>query len=808
MRQKLAGTIVPSLMLALLVPPTAEAAPAPPQPTTSSHRAVLDRYCVTCHNERLRTANLALDTADIEDVAARPDVWEKVVRKLRSGAMPPVGRPRPETATVQALVSWLEGSLDRAGAANPNPGRAAVHRLNRAEYTNVMRDLLALDIDGRALLPADESAHGFDNIADALAVSPGLLERYLAAATRIARLAIGDATLRPVTQTYSARPGLVQDDRMGEEMAFGSRGGIVVRHHFPLDGEYVLKIRLQRTWMDEIRGLDRPHQIDVRIDRARVKVFTVGGRFESPGAGGQGRGGRGDDQEERKQYEMTADEGLEVRFPVKAGTRLVGVAFEKNFAAAEGVLRPRPSVVSFSYRGMKDVDPGIESFQISGPFAGQTPEDTPSRRRIFVCYPGRPADETPCARRILGGLARRAFRRPVASDDLEALLSFYEEGRRKQGFDAGIALALERLLVDPDFLFRVERDEPGVKAGAVHPVGDVELASRLSFFLWSSIPDDELLNLAERGRLSEPAVLERQVRRMLADERATALVKNFASQWLYLRNMRLVLPDPEAFPEFDDNLREAFQRETELFVESVLRDDRSVLDLLRADYTFLNERLARHYRIPNVYGSHFRRVTFPDDRRGGLLGQGSLLTVTSYAHRTSPVTRGKWLLENILGAPPPPPPPDVPALKENEATSEPHSVRERMEQHRRNPVCASCHARMDPLGFALENFDAIGRWRDSDSSLPIDATGTLPDGTAFDGPAGLRRALVEHGDEFAMTVTEKMLTYALGRGLEPSDGPSLRAIAREAAKADYRWSSLVLAIARSVPFQMKRSRLP
>ena len=795
-------------------PPSGQTTAPPTQATrdgaasASRYRVVLDRYCATCHNARLRTAGLTLDTLDVEQVSHRPEVWEKVVHKLRTRTMPPTGRARPDDATYDAFASWLETALDRAAAANPKPGRAAVHRLNRTEYTNAIRDLLDLEIDGRSLLPADESGHGFDTIADLLSVSPGLLERYMSAATKISRLAIGDLAQRPVIQTYSVRPTLVQDDRMSDALPFGTRGGVAIRHHFPVDGEYVIKIRLQRTWMDEIRGLGEQRTLEVRLERALLELFTIGGRYKDPASDYRVRQEQGQGAEDalaRLEYEMTADAGLEVRFLAKAGTRLVGVAFQKDTLAPEGVLRQRPSVSSFAFRSIKDTDPGVDTVQIIGPYNATASGDTPSRRRLFVCRPAGPHDEDRCATEILATLARRAYRRPVTDADVETLLGFYRAAGRTKGFEAGIGLALERLLVDPDFLFRIEQDPDTAVPSAPYPVSDVELASRLSFFLWSSIPDDELLDLAERGRLRDPAVLEAQVHRMLADRRSTALVSNFAGQWLYVRNMRLVFPDPEAFPEFDDNLRDAFQRETELFVESILREHGSVLDLLRADHTFLNERLARHYGIPNVYGSHFRRVTV-GEARGGLLGHGSILTVTSYAHRTSPVVRGKWLLENILGAPPPPPPADVPALKENDEGGHALSVRERLEQHRRNPVCASCHARMDPLGFALENFDAIGRWRETgDAATAIDASGTLPDGTAFTGPVEFREALLNetYRGQFATTVTRKLLTYALGRGLEHYDAPAVRAITRETAPSDYRWSSLILGIVKSVPFQMR-----
>ena len=800
----------PSVPSAQTTAPPTQAAPE--AAGASPYRLVLDRYCVTCHNQQLRTADLTLDRLDLDQVNHTPDLWEKVVQKLRSRSMPPTGRPRPDHATYEALASWLETALDRAAAANPRPGRAAVHRLNRTEYTNAIRDLLHLEIDGRSLLPADESGHGFDTIADLLSVSPGLLERYMSAATKISRQAVGDVAQRPVIETYSVRPTLVQDGRMSDALPFGTRGGVAIRHHFPVDGEYVIKIRLQRTWMDEIRGLAEPHQLEVRLDRARLELFAIGGKYTDPAPDyrlRQEQGPAADDALARLQYEMTADAGLEVRFSAKAGTRLVGVAFQKDTLAPEGVLRPRPSVSSFAFRSIKDTDPGVDTVQIIGPYNATALGDTPSRRRILVCRPAGPDDEDRCATQILAALARRAYRRPATDADVETLLGFYQAAGRTKGFEAGIGLALERLLVDPDFLFRVERDVTSAP-GSASPVSDVELASRLSFFLWSSIPDDELLDLAERGRLRDPAVLDAQVRRMLADRRSTALVSNFAGQWLYVRNMRLVFPDPEAFPEFDDNLRDGFQRETELFVESILREDRSVLDLLRADHTFLNARLARHYGVPNVYGNHFRRVTVGEARRG-LLGHGSVLTVTSYAHRTSPVVRGKWLLENILGAPPQPPPADVPALEENDDSVHARSVRERLEQHRRSPVCASCHARMDPLGFALENFDAIGRWRETgDAATAIDASGTLPDGTAFSGPVELRAALLNetYRGQFATTVTRKLLTYALGRGLEHSDAPAVRAITREAAPGDYRWSSLILGIVKSVPFQMRGAPEP
>jgi mono/diheme cytochrome c family protein len=764
----------------------------------ASARALLNRYCVGCHNERLKTANLVLENADLTHIAAGAETWEKVLRKVKTGAMPPMTAARPARAAADAFAGWLQQSLDRAAGERPNPGRPAIHRLNRAEYANAIRDLLGLEIDSRALLPTDDAGYGFDNIADVLSVSPGLFERYMSAARKISRLAVGDPATKPVVETYSAPKYFVQSDRADERLPFGSRGGIAIRHYFPLDGEYSLKVRLQRTWRDEIRGIAEPHQLQVRVDRALVKSFRVGG--EGPRATWL----PGQAVPNPTEYELNADAGLEVRFAAKAGERIVGITFVKQPAEEEGFLRPNLPVTSFEFAGNRDGEPSIDTVQIAGPYEAAGAGDTPSRQRIFVCRPANGREETACATRIVRSLSRRAFRRPVTEADLQPLLDIYRSGREREDFDGGIELALRRILVSPEFLFRIERDPASTAPGAAYALSDLELASRLSFFLWSSIPDDQLLSAGERGKLKEPAVLTQQVNRMLADARATALVTNFAGQWLYLRNMRTHAPDPAAFPDFDDNLREAFQKETELFIEAQLREDRSILDLLTANFTFLNERLARHYGIPGVYGSHFRRVTFGDDSRGGLLGQGSVLTVTSYPTRTSPVLRGKWLLENILGTPPPPPPPNVPALKDTGESGRPASVRERMELHRKNPVCASCHARMDPLGFALENFDGIGRWRATDEGdTPIDASGVMPDGTKFQGVAGLRTALLAHRDEFAYTVAEKLLTYALGRGLEYYDQPAVRRIVKEAAADDYRWSSVILGVVKSAPFQMR-----
>jgi mono/diheme cytochrome c family protein len=793
---------------------TAAASAAP-----SPDRALLDRYCITCHNQRLKTAGLALDTLDLAQVGAASDVWEKVVWKLRGGFMPPVGRPRPDRETIETFVSSLETELDRAAARHPNPGRVPHHRLNRAEYTNAIRDLLALDVDGQSLLPADDSGHGFDNIAGTLALSPVLLERYMSAARRISRLAVGDPTIGPAftSKAYAVPINLVQNDRMGEDLPFGSRAGAAIQHHFPLDGEYLIRISLKKSVYEYIVNIDESHDLDVRLDGTRIARFSIGGEAKGKAAplsfSGtfMAAGGAGYPTQEWDDYMTSADAGLSVRVAVRSGRHTLGVSFVGKSWEPEGVLQPPlreygATVTEVTDTSQKPEGPGIGGVTIDGPYEADGPGVTPSRQRIFVCQPGRNLTADACAQRILGTLARRAFRRPVTEKDLEPILAFYREGMDAGGFEAGIQSALERVLVDPEFLFRLERVPAGIGAGATYRLSDLDLASRLSFFLWSSIPDDELLEAAAKGTLKEPAVLERQVRRMLADPRSQALVTNFFGQWLMLRSMRGVAPDPNLFPEFDENLREAFQRETELFIESQLRDDKSVMELLTANYTYLNERLAEHYQIPGVIGSRFRRVPLRDDRRGGLLGQGAILTVTSYGNRTSPVLRAKWVLENILGTPPPPPPGDVPPFPaEQGENGEIRSVRERLAQHRKNPVCANCHAPMDPLGFALENFDAVGKWRTIDANAPIDASGVLVDGTSFTGPAELRRALTARRSQVVHTVAEKLLTYALGRGLEASDAPTLRTIAREAAASDYRWSALILGVVKSMPFQMRRA---
>ncbi len=798
--------------------PIRRGAPSPDASPAAPYQAMLNQYCVVCHNEQLRTAGLVLSKVDVANVPEGAEVWEKVIGKLRTGAMPPAGMPRPDKATYDGFATYLETSLDRAAAAKPNPGRVAIHRLNRAEYKNAVHDLLATDIDVESLLPVDDSGYGFDNIADVLSVSPMLLVRYMSAAGKVSRSAIGDPNVLPNLETYDVPYLLTQDERMSEDLPFGSRGGIAIRHNFPVDGEYVIKIRLRKAGIEhdkQIIGLTDPHQLDVRLDGTRITLFTVGGeqpRNDASAAGAPAKKKFG--------YDFsgdTADAHLEVRFPAKAGTRLVGVNFLNDTWEREGALDSplaeyrlldKSSEGRSDSPGTKEDTPAVSQVSIGGPYNTKGLGETPSRRKIFVCRPANSADEPACASKILSGLARSAYRRPVTEGDIQPLLNLYKIGRKDGGFETGIEMALQRILVSPEFLFRVESDPASVAPGTAYRISDLELASRLSFFLWSSLPDNQLLNLAATGKLKQPAVLEQQVRRMLSDSRSSALVNNFFGQWLYLRNMPGVHPDQDAFPEFDENLRAAFEQETQLFLESNLRENRSVLDLMNADYTFVNERLAQFYGIPNIYGSHFRRVSLDGhEERRGLLGQGSILTVTSYANRTSPTIRGKWLLTNVLGTPPPPPPPDVPSLKETPPNGKVLTMRERMEQHRNNAACAVCHAQMDPLGFALENFNGVGQWRTiSEAQTPVDASGVLPNGVKFNGPAELRKVLLSHPDQFADTVTDRLLTYAVGRGLEYYDQPAIRKITREAASSNYQWSSIITGIVNSAPFQMRMSK--
>jgi mono/diheme cytochrome c family protein len=751
--------------------------------------AVLTKYCVTCHNDRLKTAGFVIDPAQIASAGDHADAWEKVVKKLRTSAMPPAGAPRPDEPTYDAVASAIEASLDRAAAARPQVGKLPIaHRLSRTEYRNAVRDLFALndlpkELSIDYLLPADNISSGFDTIADLLFVSPSAMERYLDAAQKISRMAIGDTTMPVLVNIHPLDPEQPQDERV-EDLPFGTRGGLAVRSDFPVDGTYLVKVELAGGAPRE------PQQLEITVDGERVKLESLGG---APSGRGGGRGGRGGSAPEPK---------LEFPLSIKAGPRLIGVAFvQRTEARDEATLRPRTR--------SRGTQPAIASVTISGPQGASTPGDSPSRRRVFICRPSGPADEMPCATKILSSLARRAYRRPVTDVDLGDLLPFFQQGRAAGSFDLGIQKALERMLVSSQFLFRIER--PSVRraepSGSPAPISDLELASRLSFFLWSSIPDDELLDVAIAGRLKQPAVLDRQVRRMLADLRSSSLVTNFAAQWLYLRDIDAKRPDEVLFQDFDETLRAAMERETELFVESVFRENRSVIDLLAADYTFLNERLAKHYGIPNVRGSYFRRVALPPNSpRGGLLGQGSVLTITSYSTRTSPVLRGKWVLENLLSAAPPPPPANIPALEtKGTAPGEVLTMREAMTKHRANPSCASCHARMDPIGFAMEHFDAVGRWRDTDGGQAIDASGVFPGGATFDGIAGLKRELLRHPEQFASTAAERLLMYAVGRNLQYYDAPAVRAILREAAPSRYTLASLVLGVVKSRPFRFRES---
>ncbi len=785
MEPKYAAAVAAACMLGAAAL-NAAAAQEPDHPPRQ--RALVDEYCVACHNDRLQTGGLSLESLDIRDVATNAEILEKVVRKLRDGEMPPEGRRRPDAAAIDSFAASLEAALD--AAAPVAPGRVASRRLNRTEYANAIRDLLALEIDGADFLPGDLAGFGFDNNADVLSITPSLMARYLSAATRINRLALASPDNRPASHVYSVPARARQDARMDGRLPFATQGGLAVRHTFPLDGEYLFKVRLQRNSVSYgIEGIEEDeHAIELRVDHTLVKRFRIGGKFKGLDPGTI-IGVEEDDLEGQRihTYRLTADDHLEVRVPVGAGTRTVAAAFTRTMPSA-AATRARI---------------GIDRLQIAGPYSGQVPEHTPSRGRLFVCHPGRADEEERCARKIITTLVRRAYRRPATESDVRPLLEIYAAGRGAGTFDTGIERAVEALLSSPKFLMRLE-DEP-VDAGAVYRLSDLELASRLSFFLWKSIPDDELLDLAVRGRLADPAVLAAEVRRMLADGRATRFMDDFVEQWLQVRNLHSHEPDSALFPSYDTTLRDAMARETQLFFASQVREDRPIPELLRADHTYLNERLAPHYGVDRVHGSHLRRVKLSDERRMGLLGHGSVLTVTSYPDRTSVVLRGKWILENLLGSPPPPPPPNVPPLAGNAPGAAPASLRERMEQHRSNPVCASCHNRMDVLGFALEHYDAVGRWRATDGGAPIDARITLA-GRLVDGPRAFREALLGYGHHaFVRTVVEKLLTYALGRGLGYGDAPVVRRLVRELARNDYRWSALVQGIVESAPFRMRRA---
>ena len=795
--------------------PAQRSAPAQPRPQPSashqSDQALVSQYCVTCHNDRLKTGGLTLDGLALDRVASDAETWEKVVRKVRAGLMPPSGARRPARAVLDSFAGSIEAAIDRAAVARPNPGRTPLHRLNRAEYANAIRDLLAMDVDAATLLPADDSSHGFDNIADVLGVSPSLLERYVSAAAKISRLAVGERDAAPVEVTYTVKGDLSQNQTL-DGQPLGTRGGTIVRHNFPVDGEYLIRLSLLKLSFGQVFGEGAEgEELEVTLNGQRVKLFKLDDVpmfFMREAAGSHPPKPQPTDPLEER-VKMTPDIRLEFRMPVKAGPQVIGVAFlQKSHAANEDLVRRPKSSTYDVFIGMQygyTAAPHVSRVVITGPYNPTGLGDTPSRRRVFVCRPASPADEVPCARQIFSSLVQRAYRRTPTAADVDSLLEFYRGERERTGnFEAGVEMALRRILADPEFIFRFEPTPAGVAPRTPYRVSDTQLAARLSFFLWSTIPDDELLQLGIQGTLHQPAVLERQTRRMLADPKARALTTNFANQWLYLRDLRNANPDITIFPDFDDNLRQAFHRETELLFDSVVRENRPVLDLLDADYTFVNERLARHYGIPNVYGPDFRRVPVPGDERRGLLGHGSLLLVTSNPNRTSPVMRGKWILENLLGSPPPAPPPDVPPLEEK-PTAGAASVRERIERHRANPACAGCHKIMDPIGLSLENFDAIGRWRTMDEGVTVDASGQLVDGTAINGPAGLRKALLDHPDAFVTAMTEKLLMYGLGRETKYYDMPAVRAVMRDAARSRYRFTDVVLGIVKSAPFQMRVS---
>jgi mono/diheme cytochrome c family protein len=748
--------LLAAFVLLAIVPDVAAQSPA--------DAAFLKQYCLTCHNSRLKTGGLALDALNPASVAADAETWEKVVRKLRTGMMPPSGVPRPARAAIDAFAASLEARLDRPSTSNAHLASPALHRLNRAEYTNAVRDLLDLQVDVSSLLPADDSNEGFDNIADTLGVSPVLIQGYVSAAMKISRLAVGDRTAAPAQVTYAAPAGLVQDRHL-DGLPLGTRGGLLVRHTFPLDAEY---------------------------------EFTVGGAGPPAAGAGPALDVTIDGQR------VTAPNLRRFRIQVAAGPHTITVAI---------VDRQRGAGVDEIYSDFRTATGGfvtagaVQNIGILGPFDAKGTGDTPSRRRVFACRPAAANEEQACARRILGTLARRAYRGPVAAAELDTLMSFYAQGRKGGDFESGIQMALARILVAPRFVYRIEEEPATVAAGTSHAIGDVELASRLSFFLWSSIPDEELLALAEKRRLRDPATLAAQVRRMLADQKSRALVENFAGQWLSLRELASLQTEA---PGFDENLRRAFRRETEALFGTIVREDLSLIELLDADYTFVDERLAKHYGIPGVRGSHFRRVQLaPDGPRRGLLGHGGLLTVTSVTNRTSPVSRGKWILENLLGAAPPDPPPGVETNLDEPAQggAKPTTLRQRLELHRANPTCASCHRIMDPMGFALENFDLIGAWRETEGTIPIDASGQLADGTALQGPADLRRAVLDRPEAFLTTATEKLLTYALGRPVHSYDMPTVRGIVRRAGTEGNRFSAIVLGIVESDPF-LKRRKAP
>jgi hypothetical protein len=775
--------------------PRAPAAPVrstpAPASVASANQALVAQYCVTCHNERVKAGSLLLDKVDIARIGEHAEIGEKMVRKVRAGLMPPTDARRPDPATLESLITWMESELDRAAKTHlPPPG---LHRLNRTEYANANRDLLALDVDATKFLPVDDSTHGFDNIAGALTMSPALMEAYLSAAGKISRLAIGNVTA-PTQWVWDVAADTAQNHHI-EGLPFGTRGGIRFEHHFPADGEYTFNVKGVTGYFQRVLGGITGEKLEILIDGARVHLFDWDKEISN--TTGRGR--------------------WTPRIPITAGRHVVGVTFiATNDVPGSELNKPfqRTMNTPGSIPGFIFY-PHVGQVTIEGPHEAAGAAQTASRERIFMCRPSAPREEEPCARRIVSTLAKRAFRRPVNDADLKDLMAFYALGREEGGsFDDGIEGALQRILADPQFIYRGEREPAGLAPGRPYRLSDLELASRLSFFLWSSIPDDELIDVAAQGKLKDPAVLEQQVRRMLADPKSADLIANFTGQWLSVRSLRTVEPVVNLFPDFDDNLRAAFQREIELFFETIVREDRSVLDLLTADYTFVNERLAKHYGIANIYGAQFRRVTLPPelDMRRGLLGKGALLTVTSNPARTSPVTRGKWFQATFLGVEPPQPPPGVEIniirAVDNTGNTKQPTMRQVLEQHRIAPACASCHKIFEPVGLALENFDAVGAWRTHDEGVPVDPSGKLPDGTPLDGVASLRQSLMRYQDQFVRVVAEKLLTYALGRGVEHDDMPTVRAIVRGAEGSQYRFSSLVAGIVKSQPFQMNMKPLP
>lgn len=744
----------------------------------------VQKYCLDCHQQSSKDSPLALDSLLQSAIVDKSEAWESVVRKLRSRQMPPPGSAKPSEAEYQSVVTKLSAKLDTYAQQNPQPGHVeSFRRLTRTEYQNSIRDLLDLNVDVVTLLPGDESSHGFDNVTVSN-LSPLLLERYVSAARKISRLAVGVHAEAGAEEVIRVAPDVTQDVHI-PGAPLGTRGGIVIEHTFPQSGDYEFQVRLMRDRNDEIESLKGKHRIDVLIDRELKGTLE----FQRP------RGGESD---------KLVDANLTIKVKVTAGPHKVAVVFPELSSSLLESAR-QPLNVHYNFYRHPRLGPAVYQLSIRGPYEGIPPTDSPSRRRIFVVTPESEADQTRCAETILSALARRAYRRELTSSDLSGLMKFYHQGAQAGAFEAGIEHALAAMLVSPHFLFRLEREPADASPHKVYPITDVELATRLSFFLWSSLPDDELLDIAKSGHLREPARLESQVRRMLADPKSSALTSNFADQWLYLRNLDSFIPDMRLYPDFDDNLRQAMKRETELFFASIVDENRSILDLIRADYTYLNERLAKHYEIPHVYGSHFRRVVLDKaNHRGGLLRHGSILTVTSYATRTSPVVRGHWVLKNLLGNPPPPPPPNVPALEDN-TVSATLPLRARLEQHRANAACAGCHNLLDPVGFALENFDAVGRWRESDSGQAIDASGMLWDGTRLNSAQDLEEAIVDRDELFVETFTEKLMTFALGRGMEPFDAPAIRKIVQQSELDRYQLSDIVLGIVQSVPFQMRSS---